>query len=89
MGIDNSKENKDISGAKDKLEDQCKSRKSSKSEERLDNEIRQIDPQTGDVLKSIAMPHGVGISGLEADGRSRFFCGGGQSGKLRVVRRPD
>ncbi len=54
-----------------------------------DNEIRQIDPQTGDVLKSIAMPHGVGISGLEADGRSRFFCGGGQSGKLRVVRRPD
>jgi glutamine cyclotransferase len=54
-----------------------------------DNEIRQIDPQTGDVLKSIAMPSGVGISGLEADGRSRFFCGGGQSGKLRVVRRPD
>ena len=54
-----------------------------------DNEIRQIDPQTGDVLKSIAMPSGVGISGLEADVRSRFFCGGGKSGKVGVVRCPD
>ena len=51
--------------------------------------IHQLDPQTGKVLKSIAMPSGVGISGLGADGRSRFFCGGGQSGKLRVVRCPD
>lgn len=53
-----------------------------------DNELRHIDPQTGDVFESIAMPHGVGISGLESDGRDRFFCGGGGSGKLRVVRRP-
>jgi hypothetical protein len=34
------------------------------------------------------MPPGVGVSGLESDGRDRFFCGGGGSGKLRVVRRP-
>lgn len=53
-----------------------------------DNELRYIDPQTGEVLESIAMPHGVGISGLESNGRDRFFCGGGNSGKLRVVRRP-
>lgn len=53
-----------------------------------DNELRSIDPQTGDVLESIAMPHGTGTSGLDSDGRDRFFCGGGNSGKLRVVRRP-
>jgi hypothetical protein len=28
------------------------------------------------------------VSGLESDGGDRFFCGGGASGKLRVVRRP-
>jgi hypothetical protein len=34
------------------------------------------------------MPSGVGVSGLESDGRDQFFCGGGSSGKVRVVRRP-
>jgi hypothetical protein len=34
------------------------------------------------------MPRGVGISGLEADGHDRFFCGGGKSGRIRAVRRP-
>ena len=53
-----------------------------------DSELRRIDPQTGEVLESLAMPHGIGISGLESDGGDRFFCGGGGSGKLRVVRRP-
>jgi hypothetical protein len=28
------------------------------------------------------------VSGLESDGKEQFFCGGGTSGKLRVVRRP-
>jgi hypothetical protein len=28
------------------------------------------------------------VSGLEADGGDRFFCGGGSSGKVRAVRRP-
>jgi len=28
------------------------------------------------------------LSGLESDGRDRFFCGGGPSGKIRAVRRP-
>ncbi|MEO3997326.1 glutamine cyclotransferase [Mesorhizobium sp. CAU 1732] len=50
--------------------------------------IRRIDPETGDVLEQLDMPSGTGVSGLESDGRDRFFCGGGNSGKLRVVRRP-
>jgi hypothetical protein len=27
------------------------------------------------------------VSGLESDGVNQFFCGGGGSGKLRVVKR--
>jgi glutamine cyclotransferase len=52
------------------------------------SELRQIDSQTGDVLQSLDMPPGVGVSGLESDGGDRFFCGGGTSGKVRAVRRP-
>jgi hypothetical protein len=39
------------------------------------------------VLETHELPPGVGVSGLESDGRDRFFCGGGKSGKVRVVRR--
>jgi outer membrane protein assembly factor BamB len=53
-----------------------------------DSELRRIDPESGEVLQSLTMPEGVGVSGLESDGKDRFFCGGGSSGKLRVVRRP-
>ena len=53
-----------------------------------ESEIRQIDPQTGEVLQSLEMPAGSGVSGLESDGSERFFCGGGRSGTLRAVRRP-
>ena len=53
-----------------------------------ESEIRRIDPQTGEVLESLGMPAGAGVSGLESDGGERFFCGGGTSGKLRAVRRP-
>jgi len=52
------------------------------------SELRRIDPQTGKVLESIDMPSGTFVSGLESDGGDRFFCGGGNSGKLRAVRRP-
>ena len=34
------------------------------------------------------MPPGTAVSGLESDGGDRFFCGGGNSGKIRAVRRP-
>ena len=52
-----------------------------------ESELRQVDPQTGAVQQSLTMPPGVGLSGLEADG-DRFYCGGGNSGKVRAVRRP-
>jgi glutamine cyclotransferase len=53
-----------------------------------ESELRRVDPGTGEALERLEMPPGVGISGLESDGRDEFFCGGGNSGKLRVVRRP-
>lgn len=53
-----------------------------------ESDVRRIDPQTGEVEEQIEMPAGTGVSGLEADGDDRFFCGGGSSGKIRVVRRP-
>jgi glutamine cyclotransferase len=53
-----------------------------------ESDLRQIDPATGQVLESLEMPAGVGISGLESDGGDHFFCGGGSSGKVRTVRRP-
>lgn len=53
-----------------------------------ESELRRVDPATGEVLESVAMPAGVGVSGLESDGGDRFFCGGGGSGKVRAVRRP-
>ncbi|MFF7056054.1 DUF6923 family protein [Achromobacter spanius] len=54
-----------------------------------DSDLRRLDPATGAVLESIDMPSGVGVSGLESDGAGRFFCGGGNSGKVRAVRRPE
>jgi glutamine cyclotransferase len=53
-----------------------------------ESDLRRIDPQSGEVLEKLDMPPGAGVSGLESDGGDRFFCGGGNSGKLRAVRRP-
>jgi glutamine cyclotransferase len=53
-----------------------------------ESDVRRVDPESGKVLERLEMPPGAGVSGLEADGGDRFFCGGGSSGKLRVVRRP-
>ena len=52
-----------------------------------ESELRRVDPETGAVLEKLEMPPGVGVSGLEADGGDRFYCGGGSSGKVRAVRR--
>jgi glutamine cyclotransferase len=52
------------------------------------SDLRQVDPHTGEVLEMLDMPEGVRVSGLESDGAEHFFCGGGDSGKLRAVRRP-
>ncbi|MBA8878880.1 Vgb family protein [Phyllobacterium myrsinacearum] len=53
-----------------------------------DSDLRRIDPDTGEVLVTLDMPAGMGVSGLESDGGDRFFCGGGSSGTVRAVRRP-
>jgi glutamine cyclotransferase len=50
--------------------------------------LRRVDPRTGETLEALEMPPGTGVSGLESDGADRFFCGGGRSGTVRVVRRP-
>ena len=52
------------------------------------SELRRVDPTTGAVLECLEMPAGAKISGLESDGKDRFFCGGGNSGTVRAVRRP-
>lgn len=51
-------------------------------------DLRRIDPASAAVLEQLDMPAGVTVSGLESDGHDRFYCGGGSSGKVRVVRRP-
>src|SRR6185503_14263639 len=53
-----------------------------------ESDLRRIDPRTGEVLETLEMPPGVAVSGLESNGRDRFFCGGAGSGKVRAVRRP-
>jgi glutamine cyclotransferase len=56
--------------------------------ENEESELRRVDPRTGEVLERLEMPAGMGVSGLESDGGDQFFCGGGNSGKVRAVRRP-
>jgi glutamine cyclotransferase len=53
-----------------------------------ESDIRRIDPESGAVLERLQMPQGVGVSGLESDGKDLFYAGGGPSGKVRAVRRP-
>ncbi|MEO6919111.1 MAG: hypothetical protein ABI171_08875 [Collimonas sp.] len=53
-----------------------------------ESEICRINPVSGTVLERLEMPPGTGVSGLESDGADLFYCGGGASGKVRVVRRP-
>jgi len=52
------------------------------------SDLRHVDPRTGRVLEKLDMPRGVQVSGLESDGGDLFFCGGGNTGKVRAVRRP-
>jgi glutamine cyclotransferase len=53
-----------------------------------ESDLRRVDDRTGEVLERLAMPPGAGVSGLESDGGDLFYCGGGNSGKVRAVRRP-
>lgn len=52
------------------------------------SELRRVDPVSGEVLERMAFPEGTKVTGLESDGKSRFYCGGGTSGKVRVVPHP-
>jgi glutamine cyclotransferase len=53
-----------------------------------DSDIRQVDPATGEVLTRLTMPEGTSVSGLESDQGDLFYAGGGNSGRIRAVRRP-
>ncbi|WP_428851503.1 PQQ-binding-like beta-propeller repeat protein [Imbroritus primus] len=53
-----------------------------------ESDVRRIDPATGEVLERLDMPPGMAVSGLESDGHDRFFCGAGDSPKVRAIRRP-
>jgi outer membrane protein assembly factor BamB len=52
------------------------------------SDLRRLDVKTGEVLDRVELPAGQVISGLESDGGDTFFCGGGNSGKIRRVCRP-
>lgn len=52
------------------------------------SDLRRIDPDSGEVLEQVEMPPDTIVAGLETDGHGRFLCGGGTSGKVRVVRKP-
>ena len=53
-----------------------------------ESELRRVSRDTGEVLEALALPAGVNVSGLESDGGELFYCGGGGTGKVRAVRRP-
>ena len=46
--------------------------------------LARIDPEAGEELAILEMP-GMSVSGVESDGLARFFCGGGDSGVVRIV----
>jgi outer membrane protein assembly factor BamB len=52
------------------------------------SDLRALDPATGEVLARLTLPGDVVISGLEAAGADRLYAGGGQSGRVRAIRRP-
>ena len=51
-----------------------------------DGGLARIDPANGNEMATLDMP-GMDVSGVEWDGADRFFCGGGESGTVRIVRR--
>jgi hypothetical protein len=49
-------------------------------------ELRRLGAD-GQVEERLTLPEGVFVSGVESDGNGGFFCGGGASGTLRLVRK--
>jgi len=56
--------------------------------ENNESDVRRIDPLSGEVLERLDMPEGTAVSGLESDGGDGFFCGGGSSSTVRLIRKP-
>jgi len=56
------------------------------STEAGENALRRIDPETGEVLVSLELPEGT--SGLESDGKDRFYAGTGTTAKVLAIKRP-
>ena len=52
------------------------------------SDVRRIDAHTGEVREVLALPDGIGVSGLESDGKERFYCGECGKGRFRAIRRP-
>ena len=52
------------------------------------SDIRHVNHKTGEVLEKLDMPEGVGVSGMESNGKDTFFCGGAGNPRVRAVRRP-
>jgi len=50
-------------------------------------ELRRVDPSSGEVLERILLPEGIHPSGLEADDEGRLWFGDWANGKLRAVAR--
>lgn len=53
-----------------------------------ESDVRRVDPETGEVLTRRTMPPGKMVSGLESDGGDLLYAGGGESGRVRAIRRP-
>lgn len=51
-------------------------------------ELRRIDPATGRVLASLALPSGTTVCDLAGDDDCRFWCVDGRTSRLRVFARP-
>ena len=51
-------------------------------------DVRHADKETGALLEALPMPKGMGVSGLEFDGKDTLYAGGGKAGKVRALRRP-
>lgn len=51
------------------------------------SDLRRVAPASGEVLERLELPAGVAVSGLEANGKGVFYCGGTSTGKVRAVRK--
>jgi hypothetical protein len=53
-----------------------------------ESDIRRIDPDSGAVLERLRCRVAQASAGSSPTGQTCFICGGGSSGKVRAVRRP-